>query len=169
MTGRAERGRRGGCDAAGRASSAGGLPCPRTCAPAALLAFAAVLGCAAGLGGSRGAFERHFEAGRYSAAIDTFEADSALRRLETPLYRAGLLYATPGDAVHDPERARELLLRLVDLHPGTEYRREARTLLALLERIREVEDRAARLQAQLQRLKEVHLGRPPDTSSVPRR
>lgn len=136
---------------------------------AVLLGLAAVLGCAGGLVGSGGAFERHFEAGRYRAAVDTFEADSSLQRRETPLFRAGLVYAAPGDSVHDPERARDLLSRLLELHPGTEYRHEARALLALLEQVREAADRAVRLQDQLQRLKKVHLGRPPDTSSAPRR
>lgn len=142
---------------------------PRPRALAVLLVVAAALGCAGGLIGNRGAFERHFEAGRYQAAIDTFEADSSLQRRETPLFRVGLIYADPGDSIYDPERARDLLTRLLELHPETTHRHEARALLALVERAREADDRAARLREQLQRLKKVHLGGPPDTSSVPRR
>lgn len=166
---RGDRAREGG-EGGRRLPSSGAerlLPRPRDLA--VLLGVAALLGCAGGLVGNRGAFERHFEAGRYQAAIDTFEADSFLQRRETPLFRAGLIYADPRDPVYDPGRARELLTRLLELHPETAHRHEARALLALVERAREADDRAARLQEQLRRLKKVHLGRPSDTSSVPRR
>lgn len=136
-----------------------------------LLALASAVGCAGVLAGGQSAFDRHFETGRHEAAIDSFEADSALQRRARPLFRAGLVYADPGGSPYDPDRARQLLLRLTELHPDTEYRHQARAILSLLERVREADDRAARLRKQLKRLKAVHLGAPPDTSGgdVPRR
>lgn len=150
----------------GRARAAG-LPL-RPLPLLVLLPLALTVACAGGPFRSRGAFERHFEAGRYRQAIDAFEADSALRRREAPLFRAGLLYADPREPYHDRERARELLGRLLELHPETEHRTEARTLLALLDRLAEAGARAGRLQAKLERLKKVQLGQPPDTGGVRR-
>lgn len=115
-------------------------------------------------------FDRHFEAGRFRAAVETFEADSALQRREDPLFRVALLYADPHEPFHDPERAGDLLRRLLELHPDTEHGPEARSLVALLDRLEKADARTARLEEQLQRLKKVHLGQPPDTSGVrPRR
>lgn len=138
---------------------------PGAGAAAALLGLVAMLGCAGALVGGNTAFDRHFEAGRFAAAVDSFEADSSLQRRERPLFRAGLVYADPADSTYDPERARELLLRLTELYPDTEYRHQARAILALLELTLEADARAARLAKQLKRLKEVQLG-PPDTSEV---
>lgn len=133
------------------------------------LLLAAGAGCASlGILPRTTEFDRHFEAGRYRAAVEAFEADSALQRREDPLFRVALLYADPREPFHDLDRARELLGRLLELHPDTEHAPEARSLVALLDRLERADARSARLEEKLQRLKKVHLGQPPDTSGARR-
>lgn len=137
----------------------------------------AAVGCASlGILPRTTSFERHYEAGRYRAAVEAFEADSALQRREDPLFRVGLLFADPSEPFHDPARARRLLERLLELHPESRHGREARGLVALLRRLEEADERleeanarADRLEKKLRRLKKVHLGEPPDTSGGTRR
>lgn len=127
----------------------------RAAAPLALAAALALAGCAAGLfggGGSGSAFQRHFEAGRYRAAMAVFEGDSAVRRREGPLFRAGLLYATPDEPFYDPGRASRLFGRLLELHPESRYRLQAEGLLTLLGRMQEAEARAEDLEERVARL-----------------
>lgn len=134
------------------------------------LLLAAVAGCASlGILPRTTEFGRHYEAGRYRAAVEAFEADSALQRREDPLFRVALIYADPREPFHDLDRARELLGRLLELHSDTEHGPEARSLVSLLDRLEKTDARAARLEEQLQRLKKVHLGQPPDTSGTRRR
>lgn len=122
---------------------------------APLLAAAAALvlsGCALGLFGGGSSFERHFEAGRYREAMAVFESDSAVRRREEPLFRAGMLHAAPDGPFYEPDRARRLLERLFELYPDTRYRLQAGGLLALLRRMREAERRATDLEDRIARL-----------------
>ena len=112
------------------------------------LVLAVAAGCAGALGGAS-SFERHFDTGRYDRAVSAFEADSSLQRQEEPLFRAGLLYATPGRAYYDPARARQVLERLLDLYPYTRFRPHARGLLALVDRVEEASDRMSTLESML--------------------
>lgn len=118
---------------------------------AALLAAAGLLGCAAGFLGAGGSFEDAFEAGRYEAALATFARDSSLQTREEPLLHVALLRATPDRPFYDPDRARMLLDRLLDLHPRTRYRPYAEGLLSLLDRMEDASSRIADLQAELSR------------------
>ena len=112
----------------------------------------------AGCASSGGPFREHYAAGRLEAAAEAFEADSSLHDEAGALYRAGLLYGTPGSPVYDPARAAEQLGRLLELHPEADRARGARTVLRLL-------TRADSLARQLERLKAVDLGgQPPDTT-----
>lgn len=185
---------------------------------AAVLAVVCVAaaGCAGGFLSGGSPFERSFESGRYDAAVEAFEQDSALQRREEPLFRMGLLRATPDRPYYDPDRARELLESLLELHPTTRFRAYAEGVLALVDRadqvssrvatlearleaardrsdslrlelreagarvdslerelaeteeleaeLAEARERAARLEKQLDQLKRVHLGQPPDTA-----
>lgn len=183
---------------------------------AVLILCAAAAGCAGSFLSGGNTFERSFESGRYGDAMEAFERDSALQRQEEPLFRVGLLRATPDRPYYDPERARELLGRLLDLHPTTRFRAYAEGLLSLIDRVEAVStrvatletrlaetrdradslrverreavaradsleaeladaeeleaelaaarERAARLEKQLDQLKRVHLGQPPDTA-----
>lgn len=112
------------------------------------LVLSVAAGCAGGLGGGS-SFERHFDTGRYDRAVSAFEADSSLQRQEEPLFRAGLLYATPGRPYHDPARARQVLERLLDLYPYTRFRPHARGLFALLDRVEEASARTSTLETML--------------------
>lgn len=128
----------------------------RTATPAAVLAAVLALGACATSGGSDGpsAFQRHYEAGRDSAAAAHFASDSALHRDADALFRAGLLFADPASPVYRPSAARIQFERLLELDPTLERERAARIYLELLERT----DSLAR---QLEGLKEVDLDRPP--------
>lgn len=134
---------------------------------AGLGAGAAVLlaGTIAGCSSSSGPFHGHFEAGRYRQAMEVFRADSSLHDDEDALYRAGLLYASPDSPRYDPARATETLERLLDLHPGTDHRHEARHLLALLAEVRSLGGRVAELRDQLEKLKAVDLEEAPADSA----
>lgn len=118
-------------------------------AVAALLAAVTLAGCAGGFLGGGGSFDRAFESGRYEAAMAAFARDSSLHRKEEPLFRVGVLRATPDRPFYDPDRARTLLNRLLDLHPGTRFRAYAEGLLSLLNRTEEVSSRVASLRAEL--------------------
>lgn len=118
--------------------------------PAVVAVVLALAGCAGGLLGSAGAFDRHFETGQYDRAVAAFEADSVLQREEGPLFRVGLLYATPGKSHYDPARARGLLERLLELHPDTRYRQQAEGLLWMARRLEQTESRVARLEEELE-------------------
>lgn len=120
-----------------------------TVTAAALLAAAALAGCAGGFLGGSDTFERAFESGRYEAAMATFARDSSLQRQEEPLFRVGLLRATPDRPFYDRDRARLLLNRLLDLHPGTRFRPYAEGLLSLLNRVEETSARVADLRAEI--------------------
>ncbi len=115
----------------------------------ALLAAAVLSGCAGGFLGSGNSFERAFESGRYEAAVATFARDSSLHTQEEPLFRVGILRATPDRPFYDPVRSRRLLNRLLNLHPDTEFRAYAEGLLSLLDRMEETSSRVAALREEL--------------------
>lgn len=125
---------------------------------------AALAGCAASSSASS-SFHRHFEAERYDDAMEAFRADSSLRNDDEALYRAGLLYASPEVPFYDPARAIETLEALLDRHPDTDRRHEARHLLGLLAEIRSLGGRVAELRDQLEKLKAVDLEEPPSDSA----
>ncbi len=80
-------------------------------------------------------FDVHFEAGRYDEAVRTFQTDTALHRDERALLRAAIAHAVPTSGAYRPDRARELLRRLLTLYPDGKHGRDARTLLALLDEL----------------------------------
>jgi hypothetical protein len=90
-----------------------------------LLASCAVwAGCATG----GGAFDRHFDEGRYHAAVEAGEGDPGVRGSESGLYRLALAHLVPGTGVHDPLRAEGLLNELLASYPAGERALEARIL-----------------------------------------
>lgn len=117
-----------------------------------LLAAAALAlsGCVGSLFGGGGSFGSHFQSGRYEQAIAAFERDSSLHRRESALYRVGLLRADRGEPYYDPARSRELLRRLLELHPETRHRWAAESVLALLRGVGTLEARLARLEDRLE-------------------
>jgi hypothetical protein len=128
------------------------------------VACAALLaGLAGGCAGST--FDRHFDARRWDAAARAFDADTALHGSERALYRAAVVHATPGTAVYDPQRARALLERLLEIRSSGGRSLEASLLLALLHEVerqdsarlalqREAERRIARLATEIARLED---------------
>lgn len=85
-------------------------------------------------------FHDHFEAGRFAEAARAFEADPSLERDERALLRAAIVYAVADGPAHRPDRARDLVGRILERGKDDEYARHARWILAFLD---EVERRAA--------------------------
>lgn len=133
-----------------------------------LLACLALAACAPGLlGKERSPFFRQYEAGRYHEAVGTFLGDTTLQDDEEALYRMGLLHASPENPYYAPDRSRELLRRLLALHPETEHRRAVEHVLGILDEVESLSQRVVELQTQLERLKAVDLqGLPPDTGAL---
>lgn len=131
--------------------------------PLAAGAFAAGIAACASTG-----FHSHLEEQRYERAIQAFEADSALHDREDALYRAGLLYASPGTGTWDPARAVAALDRLLRLHADTDHRPAAERILALLDRLDSLDRTVAELDEQLRGLKAVDLEEPPSDTAGPK-
>lgn len=127
----------------------------RTATLPAVLAAVLVVGACATSGSSDGPsdFQRHYEAGRDSAAAAHFASDSALHRDADAVFRAGLLFADPASPVYRPSAARTQFRRLLELEPILERERAARIYLELLAR-------TDSLTRQLEGLKEVDLDQP---------
>lgn len=128
----------------------GRAPCRAPATAVALLAAAVLSACAGGFLGSSDSFKRAFESGRYEEAMATFARDSTLHTQEEPLFRVGLLRATPDRPFYDPDRARRLLNRLLALHPSTRFRAYAEGLLSLMDRMEETSSRVAALREELE-------------------
>lgn len=129
---------------------------------ASLLASAAAAGCAALGTGGGGAdrFHRLWEDGRYRQAVALFERDSTLHREDRVLWRVALARLQPDrgeEGLRDPAGAARALERLLEVEPGGDRAVEARTLLELIRTLGTV-------RTQLERLKEIDLGQPPDGS-----
>jgi hypothetical protein len=114
-----------------------------------LLALTALPGCVH----RGGAFDAYYGAARWSEASAAFLADSSLMNDERALYRAGILYGTPGRPTYRPERADSLLRRLISRFPGSDYRRDATERVAALDAlVRERDSVSARMHAIEQRV-----------------
>lgn len=99
---------------------------------------------------SPSSFQQRVEARQWTEAAEEFAADSALLRDEESLFLAALLYGTPSAAVYDPARARDLLERLLVLHPRSRHRPMATHLLPMLVTLDEARQTTRRV-AQLER------------------
>jgi hypothetical protein len=99
----------------------------------ALAVAAAASACASS------SFERAINAQQWSNASTLFQQDSALQRDERALFQAAMLYSFPGRETYDPERARTLFRRLLELYPSTRYRQGAVNHLALLYELQRVQ------------------------------
>lgn len=101
-------------------------------------------------------FDEHYSASRWSEASAAFLADSGLANDERALYRAALLYGTPGRPTYQPERADTLLRRLLSRYPNTRFRAEASEQLAVVSAlVRERESVASRTTAIERRIQEL--------------
>lgn len=109
-------------------------------------------------------FDRALDEHRLEAAATMFDSDSSLQAQPHALYRAALLYGTPGLATYDPSRARELIERMLELDPDAATW-ETNSVLALLReqdrsaqaakvRERELEGRVAQLTSEADGLRQ---------------
>lgn len=121
----------------------------RSVLAACTLAMAALALCACATGRVT-AFDGHLSAQRWQEAAAAFDGDSALLGDPDALLRAAMLFGTPGRATYHPERAADLLRRLLVAFPETKHGAVAAERLALLAEVVE-------LRLELQRLKEIDL------------
>lgn len=81
-------------------------------------------------------FEQYMDAQRWTDAARLFDADSlSILSDDRSLYRAGVLFGTPGRSTFDASRARTLFRRLLTTFPASPYRQDAVERLALLDAI----------------------------------
>jgi hypothetical protein len=86
----------------------------------------------------------------WTAAARKFDGNPALMNDENALYRAGVLFGTPGRPTYDPAKARTLLLTFLERFPGSDRRNDATDRLALLDDIVRVRRDAATRQRELE-------------------
>lgn len=86
-----------------------------------------------------------FAADQYLEVVRSFEADSTLHVQERALYLAGVAYALPESPAYDPERAMQILDRLVSLYPDSPYAEHAAHLQQLHQALRQTSDSRAGL------------------------
>lgn len=87
--------------------------------------------------------DRMFAADQYLEIARTFEADSTLHGQERALYLAGIAYALPESPAYAPERAMQILDRLISLYPDGEHALHARHLQQLHRELRRTGDAQA--------------------------
>jgi hypothetical protein len=87
---------------------------------------------------------------QWTAEARAFDADPSLMNNERALYRAGVLFGTPGRPTYEPAKARTLLLAFLERFPGSERRDDATDRLALLDDIVRVRRDAATRQRELE-------------------
>jgi hypothetical protein len=101
-------------------------------------------------------FDEYFEREQWTQAAREFSQDSSLRRNDRTLYRAALVFGTPGRPTYKPDSARALLTTLLARFPGTSHRDDAIASLALLDHLanmqRANETRVKELDARIEAL-----------------
>jgi len=95
-------------------------------------------------------FERELAAQQWSDAALVFATDTALRHDEQALYRAGILFGTPGRPTYDAPKARELLSALITQFPGSDHRDDANARMLLLDEIVRLQRDSAHMQHDLE-------------------
>lgn len=94
-------------------------------------------------------FDRYLANQQWSDAALEFATDTALRHDERALYRAGILFGTPGRPTYDPPKARELLTALLSRYPASPYHDDANARLLLLDEIVRIQRDSARTEHEL--------------------
>jgi len=110
-----------------------------------------------------------FEARDFGAALDAYrshlDSEAAAVDGDRVLFRLAVLQLMNGSPARDAGAGYALLRRLVREHPESAYRAEAELILGLTARVDGLEDEIERLETQLEALKSIDLGRPPDRRS----
>jgi Trp operon repressor len=104
-------------------------------------------------------FDQYLAREQWLEAAREFSTDSTLRGNEHAIYRAALLFGTPGRVTYNADSARALLTRLLTRFPETSHREDAVARLALLDQLvttqRTAEFRARALEARIDSLTRV--------------
>lgn len=123
----------------------------RATASGALAAVVAAALLLPACGGS--AFHRYFEAGLYERADEVLAAGPASELDDRTLYRAAQVHAHPGTPAYHPRRAAAELRALLRRSPDGDHAPEATRLLALVDRLVELEELARRRRARADSLR----------------
>jgi len=88
--------------------------------------------------------DRYYANGRYPEAAAAYQVylDSGTSdkdQTTRTLYRLGVMFATPGGSMYDPDRSLEILDQLLSVYPGSLHAAEARLLRNLQVEIRDLE------------------------------
>lgn len=87
----------------------------------------------------------------YQAYLDNEPRDA--RRVARSLYRLGVIYALPESPLYDPERAAEILDRLLRINPGGPYSSEAELIRHLQLEVVKTRDELAMVRQQIEELR----------------
>lgn len=109
-------------------------------------------------------FDRYLAGEQWTDAAREFSTDPSLRLDEHELYRAGLLYGTPGRVTYNPDTARVLFAALLNRFPSTSHHEDVEARLAFLDQLviakHTAEARIQRLELQIDSLgREARLAR----------
>ncbi len=108
--------------------------------------------------------EQQFQQGDLAGAVRFYELylrqESQGLNRERALFYLALIYSFPDSPVHDPARAEIFSQTLLDEFAGSPYSAQVRTLQELQASLDNREEQIRRLREELERLKEIDLGRP---------
>jgi hypothetical protein len=95
-------------------------------------------------------FDRYYANSQWADAAREFTRDSAASLDEHELYRAALVYGTPGRSTFNPAKGRQLLQFLLARFPETPHRDEAESRLMLINDLLQTHDDAAKKEHELE-------------------
>jgi hypothetical protein len=95
-------------------------------------------------------FDRYYANSQWADAAREFSSDSAASLNEHELYRAALVYGTPGRSTFNPVKGRQLLTLLLARFPETSHRDEAESRLMLLNDLQQTRDDGAKKEHELE-------------------
>lgn len=95
-------------------------------------------------------FDRYYANSQWADAAREFSSDSAASLNQQELYRAALVYGTPGRSTFNPVKGRQLLTLLLARFPETPHRDEAESRLMLLNDMLQTHEDAVKKQHELE-------------------
>jgi hypothetical protein len=95
-------------------------------------------------------FDRYYANSQWVEAAHEFSSDSATSLNDRELYRAALVYGTPGRPTFNALKGRQLLQLLLARFPETPHRDEAESRLMLLNDLLQTRDEAMRKEHELE-------------------
>ncbi len=95
-------------------------------------------------------FDRYYANSQWADAAREFSSDSAASLNEHELYRAALVYGTPGRSTFNPTKGRQLLVLLLARFPESAHRDDAESRLMLVNDMLQTREDGARKEHELE-------------------